>query len=66
MELEVFEILERFETLKNKTERIKFLRENSIPTLKDVVRGCFDNKLEFLLPENHHIHQIDLSLFRLH
>ena len=31
MELEVFEILERFETLKNKTERIKFLRENSIP-----------------------------------
>ena len=50
MELEVFEILERFETLKNKTERIKFLRENSIPALKDVVRGCFDNKLEFLLP----------------
>ena len=50
MELEVFEILERFENITSKNERVKFLQEQSIPALKDVVRGCFDESLEFVLP----------------
>ena len=50
MELEVFEILERFENIASKNERVAYLREQSIPALKDVVRGCFDESLEFLLP----------------
>ena len=50
MELEVFEILERFETITSKNERVKFLQEQSIPAVKDVVRGCFDESLEFVLP----------------
>ena len=50
MELEVFEILERFENITSKNERVAYLREQSIPALKDVVRGCFDESLEFLLP----------------
>ena len=50
MELEVFEILERFETITSKNERVKFLQEHSRPALKDVVRGCFDESLEFVLP----------------
>ena len=49
MELEVFEILERFENITSKNERVAYLREQSIPALKDVVRGCFDESLEFLL-----------------
>ena len=50
MELEVFEIIERFENITSKNERVAYLREQSIPALKDVVRGCFDESLEFLLP----------------
>jgi|TARA_B100001057_G_scaffold451797_1_gene495195 hypothetical protein len=50
MELELFEIFERFEKIKSKNERVKFLQDNSIPALKDVVRGCYDSTLEFLLP----------------
>lgn len=50
MELEVFEILERFENITSKNERVAYLREQSIPALKDVVRGCFDESLEFVLP----------------
>ena len=60
MELEVFEILERFENITSKNERVAYLREQSIPALKDVVRGCFDESLEFVLPVvHHHTHQID-------
>ena len=50
MELELYEILERFENLKGKKERVAFLQANSIPALKDVVRGCYDSTLEFMLP----------------
>ena len=50
MELELYEILERFENIKSKNERVKFLQDNSIPALKDVVRGCYDSTLEFMLP----------------
>ena len=48
MELELYEILERFENIKSKNERVKFLQDNSIPALKDVVRGCYDSTLEFM------------------
>ena len=61
MELEVFEILERFENITSKNERVAYLREQSIPALKDVVRGCFDESLEFLLPSTPPIHQINPS-----
>ena len=49
MELELYEILERFEKIKSKKERVQFLQANSIPALKDVVRGCYDSTLEFML-----------------
>jgi hypothetical protein len=53
MEKEVFEIFEDFTKLKNRKDKISFLREQGqkVPAIKDVVRGCFDKRLEFLLPE---------------
>lgn len=51
MELEVFEIFERFEQLSNRKEKINFLKKNGIPAVKDVCRGAFDEKVEWNLPE---------------
>jgi len=53
MQLEVFEIFERFSQLKTRKEKIEYLREqgNEVPAVKDVVRGAFDDRLEFILPE---------------
>lgn len=49
---EVFEILEEFEKQKNKKDRVAVLQKYSnVPALKDVLRGTFDDSLEFLLPE---------------
>lgn len=52
MELEVFEIFEKFSQLKTKKEKVEFLREqgNAVPAVKDVIRGAFDDRLEFILP----------------
>ena len=49
---EVFEILEEFSKSKNKKSRLEVLSKYSdVQALKDVLRGTFDDSLEFLLPE---------------
>jgi len=52
MELEVFEIFQRFSQLKTKKEKVAFLQEqgNNVQAVKDVLRGAFDERLEFILP----------------
>ena len=53
MQKEVFEIFEDFTKLKTRKEKISFLQEqgNSVPAIKDVCRGTFDDRLEFVLPQ---------------
>jgi hypothetical protein len=53
MEKEVFEIFEDFTKLTNKKDKVLFLQEqgNLVPAVKDVIRGCFDERLSFVLPE---------------
>lgn len=53
MELEVFEIFEQFSLKKTRKEKIEYLKEqgNKVPAVKDVIRGAFDERLEFVLPE---------------
>tara|TARA_B100001939_G_scaffold181927_1_gene156744 strand:+ start:5612 stop:6028 length:417 start_codon:yes stop_codon:yes gene_type:complete len=51
MQLEVFEILQRFSEQPNRYQKIEFLKENAIPAIKDICRGAYDDKLEFILPE---------------
>ena len=50
--LEVFEILEEFGKQTTKAKRIEVLKKHgNVPAFKDVLRGIFDDSLEFLLPE---------------
>lgn len=50
--LEVFEILEEFGKQTTKAKRIEVLKKyENVPAFRDVLRGTFDDSLEFLLPE---------------
>lgn len=53
MQKEVFEIFEDFTKLKARKDKIAFLQQqgNEIPAIKDVLRGTFDDRLKFVLPE---------------
>ena len=51
MELEVFEIFERYAKLKTRKEKIQYLKDNNIPALRDVCRGIYDERLEFIIPK---------------
>lgn len=51
MQLEVFEILQRFTEQPNRKSKVEFLKNNALPAIKDVCRGAYDDKLEFILPE---------------
>jgi hypothetical protein len=51
MELEVFEILEQFAQQTTRADKIKLLKANNIPAIRDVCRGAYDKTLEFNLPE---------------
>ena len=51
MELEVFEILEQFGQQTTRADKIKLLKANNIPAIRDVCRGAYDKTLEFSLPE---------------
>lgn len=51
MELEVFEIFERYAKLKTRKEKIQYLKDNGIPAVRDVCRGIYDERLEFIIPE---------------
>ncbi len=48
--MEVFEILEKFEQAKNKQERVKVLKQHDIMPLLDVLRGTFDEAIQWNLP----------------
>lgn len=48
--LEVFEILEKVEKAKTKQERVKILKENEIMPLLDVLKGTFDDTIQWNLP----------------
>ena len=50
MELEVFEILQKFTEQSTRTDKIKLLKANGIPAVKDVCRGAFDSSIEWNLP----------------
>ena len=48
--LEVYEILDQVEKAKTKKDRIAVLKSNEIMPLLDVLRGTFDNKIQWNLP----------------
>ena len=50
MELEVFEILEQFSQQSTRNDKIKLLKANNIPALRDVCRGSYDGNIEWNLP----------------
>jgi hypothetical protein len=51
MKLEVFEIFERFAEKKTRKEKIQYLKDNGIPAVRDVCRGIYDERLQFIIPE---------------
>jgi hypothetical protein len=49
---QVYEILEEFSKCTRKSERLAVLEKYSnVPAFKDILRGTFDDTLEFILPE---------------
>lgn len=50
MELEVFEIFEQFSQKKTRKEKVQFLKDNGIPAVRDVLRGAYDESIEWNLP----------------
>lgn len=48
--LQVFEILEKVENAKTKQEKISVLQSNDIMPLLDVLRGTFDESIQWNLP----------------
>ena len=49
--LHVFEILEKASKLKSRDERIEMLRQHKIMPVLDVLRGTFDNTIQWNLPD---------------
>jgi len=47
---EVFEILQQVEKAKSRKEKITILQSNNIMPLKDVLRGTFDESIQWNLP----------------
>ena len=52
-EREVFEIFNDFSKLTKKADKVEFLKVEGerTPAFKDVIRGIFDERLKFVLPE---------------
>lgn len=50
MKLMIHEILEKAAEASTKEEKIKILQENNHLALRDVLRGGFDDSIEFILP----------------
>lgn len=49
--LQVFEILEKASKLKSRDERIEMLQQHKIMPLLDVLKGTFDNTIQWNLPD---------------
>ena len=47
----IYEVLQKFEGLKTKQEKIAWLRKNDTAALRDLLRCSLDPKIQFLLPE---------------
>ena len=47
----VFEVLQEAAKQRLKEDKIKFLKENESCALKDVLRGTFDSKIQWKLPQ---------------
>ena len=50
MQLMIHEILEKVAEAKTKQEKIDILRQNNSLALRDILRGGFDDMIEFILP----------------
>jgi len=48
--LEVFEVLEDFDKVKSRKEKIAILKKHESWPLKDLLRGIFDDKIQWNLP----------------
>lgn len=48
--LEVFEILEKVSSAKTKQERVNLLKTHDCMPLRDLLRGTFDNSIQWNLP----------------
>jgi len=51
MKLGIAEILKKATEIKDENERINWLRQNNSVALESVLRGAFDPKIKWLLPE---------------
>lgn len=50
--VQVFEIFQKIELETSRPKRLKLMQQYSdVPAFKDILRGMFDDTLEFLLPE---------------
>lgn len=49
--LEVYEVLEKVTKAKTKKERVEILKANEAISLRDVLRGTFDESIQWNLPE---------------
>jgi len=49
--LEIFEILELLDAKGSRTDKINILRNNESQALKDVLRGTYDDAIQWNLPE---------------
>ena len=51
MRLFVYEVLDKVAKAKSKDEKVKILRDNESGALHDVLRGTFDERIVWLLPQ---------------
>lgn len=47
----IHEVLEDFEKIKSRTDKIQHLQKHDTSALRDVLRGTFDDSIVWLLPE---------------
>lgn len=51
MKLSVYEILKKASSITDENQRMRWLRENNSVALESVLRGAFDSRIKWLLPE---------------
>lgn len=47
----IYEVLEQFSKLKTRKEKIEYLQKNNSHALQSILRGAFDDRVVWLLPE---------------
>ena len=56
--LDVYEVFELFTAATGKADKVKVLRDNTSPALRDVVRGSMDKTIVWLLPQGKPPYQV--------